>query len=195
VTDSTSNRGRFRDAGHWEKPGTLNTYFSKQYKPFLEKVGDKYRVSEAFRNYVTWRKFRQHVTQVRRVVTNYEPSSSQVMIYDFLMPLANEAALRTTLDALFFKDRIIARVKTIEIAELKKKFKRFAHLEDSAFYESVLGFIEGHFAGYSIFHVDGRFRSGKLRTQDEVAQFQMKGERYLIDETTAVTPFHIPVRG
>jgi len=111
------------------------------------------------------------------------------------MPLANEAALRTTLDALFFKDRIIARIKTIEISELKKKFKTFAHLEDSALYESVLASIEGHFAGYSIFHVDGRFRSGKLRTQDEVAQFQMKGERYLIDETTACYPFHIPIRG
>src|SRR5207245_8179693 len=46
--------------------------------------------------------------------------------------------------------------------------------------------------GYSIGHVDGRFRSGKLFTQDEVAIFQKKGHRYLTDETTAVTRFIFP---
>jgi hypothetical protein len=182
----------FKDATGWEKPGTLNTYLAKQYKGLLEKVGDKYRVSEAFRKFVTWRKFKQHVTQNRRVVTNYEPSSSEVMMYDFLMPLTNEAYLRTTLDALFFKDTILARLKTIGMAELKKNLKKFADLSDAAFYESILGFIESHFAGYSIFHVNGRFRSGKLRSQDEVADVQKKGERYLIDETTAVTRFIFP---
>jgi hypothetical protein len=182
----------FRDATGWEKPGTLETYLGKQYKGIFEKVGDKYRVSETFRKFVTWRKFKQHVTQVRRVVTNYDPTSSEVMMYDFLMPLTNEAYLRTTLDALFFKDTIAARLKTIGAAELKANLQQFADEEDDRLYDSVLKFIEGHFAGYSIYHVDGRFRSGKLRTQDEVADVQKKGERYLIDETTAVARFIFP---
>ena len=82
----------FRAATGWEKPGTLNTYLRKQYKGLFEKIGpDHYRVSEAFRKLVSWPKFKQHVTQVRRVVTNYDPSTSEVMIYDFLMPLTNGA--------------------------------------------------------------------------------------------------------
>lgn len=182
----------FRNATGWEKPGTLNTYLRKQYKGLFEKVGsDQYRVSEAFRKLVSWRKFKQHVTQVRRVVTNYEPSSSEVMIYDFLMPLTNEAHLRTTLDALFYKDSLLARLKTIGTPELKKNVS-LSDEPDEDYLVSILAFIESHFVGYSISHVDGRFRSGKLRTQGEVANIQKKGERYLIDETTAVTRFIFP---
>jgi hypothetical protein len=45
----------FSEATGWEKPGTVNTYLRKQYKGLFEKVGDdKYRVSEAFRKFVTW---------------------------------------------------------------------------------------------------------------------------------------------
>jgi len=141
---------------------------------------------------VTWRKFKQHVTQVRRVVTNYEPSSSEVMIYDFLMPLTNEAHLRTTLDALFFKDTILARLKTIGVPELANNLPKPPSETDDAYLDEILKFIDGHFIGYSISHVDGRFRSGKLRTQDDVAELQKKGERYLIDETTAVARFIFP---
>lgn len=112
----------FSAATGWDKPGTFKTYLRKHYKGLIEnieggpfKISDtaQYRVTESFRKLVTWRKFRQHVTQVRRVVTNYEPTRSEVLIYDFLMPLTNEAYLRTTLDALFFKDAIVARLKTI----------------------------------------------------------------------------------
>src|SRR4051794_10253046 len=103
----------FIAATGWDKPGTFKTYLRKHYKGLIEnieggsfKISDtaRYRVTEAFRKLVSWRMFRQHVTQVRRVVTNYEPTSSKVLIYDFLMPLTNETYLRMTLDALFFKD-------------------------------------------------------------------------------------------
>lgn len=184
----------FRSATGWEKPGTLNTYLRKQYKGLFEKVGsDQYRVSEAFRKLVSWQKFKQHVTQVRRVVTTYEPSTSEVMIYDFLMPLTNEAHLRTTLDALFFKDSLLARLKTIGALELKTKLS-FSDEPEEAYLKTILAFIEDHFVGYSVFHVDGRFRAGKLRTQDEVATIQKMGEKYLIDETTAVARFIFPYK-
>lgn len=184
----------FRTATGWEKPGTLNTYLRKQYKGLFEKIGtDQFRVSEAFRKLVSWPKFKQHVTQVRRVVTSYDPSTSEVMIYDFLMPLTNEAHLRTTLDALFFKDSLIARLKTIGAAALKSNLK-FVDQPDDAYLKTVLVFIEDHFVGYSIFHVDGRFRAGKLKTQDEVANIQKRGEKYLIDETTAIARFIFPYK-
>lgn len=38
----------------------------------------------------------------------------------------------------------------------------------------------------------GRFRVGSLRTRQEAAEIQTKGERYLVDETTAVTRFIFP---
>jgi hypothetical protein len=187
-------KGEFQKATGWEKPNTVNTYFSKQYRGLLEKIGpDRYRVSGAFGKFISWTKFKQHVTQVRRAVTNYEPSSSEVMVYDFLMPLTNEAHLRTTLDALFFKDSLLARLRTIGTAELKKNLK-FPDGPEDTYLDTILRFIEDHFVGYSVFHVDGRFRSGKLRTQDEVATIQKRGEKYLVDETTAVARFIFPYK-
>ncbi len=191
----------FIAATGWDKPGTFKTYLRKQYKGLIENVGggpfkisdtERYRVTESFRKLVAWRKFKQHVTQVRRVVTNYEPTSSEVLIYDFLMPLTNEAYLRTTLDALFFKDTILARLKTIPASDLEPHFNRTSGESDEDYLGVIIKFIEDHFVGYSITHVDGRFRSGRVLTQDEVAEFQKKGQRYLIDETTAVTRFIFP---
>jgi hypothetical protein len=191
----------FVAATGWDKPGTFKTYLRKQYKGLIENVGggpfrisdtERYRVTESFRKLVAWRKFKQHVTQVRRVVTNYEPTSSEVLIYDFLMPLTNEAYLRTTLDALFFKDTILARLKTIPPSDLKPHFNRTPGQSDEDYLATIIKFIEDHFIGYSITHVDGRFRSGRVLTQDEVAAYQKRGQRYLIDETTAVTRFIFP---
>jgi hypothetical protein len=117
----------FIAATGWEKPGTFNTYLRKQYKGLIEKVDDThYRVTDAFWKFVTWRKFKAHVTQVRRVVTNYEPKTSRILIYDFLMPLTNEEHLRMTLDSLFYKDRVHARLRTIGVAQLSSRFPQTA---------------------------------------------------------------------
>ena len=186
-------REEFQAATGWEKPGTFDTYMKKQFKGLIEHLGgDRYRVSEAFRPFITWRKFKQHVTQVRRVVTNYTPMSSEVLIYDFLMPLTNEAHLRITLDALFFKDTILARLKTIGRERLTQQIPLRQNESDSAYFERILDWIDRRFIGYSISHVDGRFRSEGLQTQDEVSSIQKQGRRYLVDETTAVTRFIFP---
>ena len=191
----------FVKATGWDKPGTFKTYLRKQYKGLVENIdgepfrisdASRYRVTESFRKLATWRKFQQHVTQVRRVVTNYEPVISRVLIYDFLMPLTNEAHLRTTLDALFFRDTLIARLKTLPLHELEGVFSREPHQQDGNYFDHILSFIQDRFVGYSISHVDGRFRSDDLLTQDQVAEFQKQGGRYLADETTAVTRFIFP---
>jgi hypothetical protein len=183
----------FIAATGWEKPGTVNTYLRKQYKGLIEKVDNThFRVTDAFWKFVTWRKFKGHVTQVRRVVTNYEPKTSKILIYDFLMPLTNEEHLRMTLDSLFYKDRVLARLRTIGIPHLSPTFPKAAGVTDDHYFASILDFIKEHFIGYSISHVDGRFRSDTLLTQDQAAALQKRGERYLIDETTAVTRFIFP---
>jgi hypothetical protein len=185
----------------WSKPGTYRTYLQKQYSGLIEnieggplKIAPKghYRVTESFRKLIPWRKFRQQVTQVRRIATSYEPIESDVLIYDFLMPLANETHLKTTLDALFYEDTILAKLKTIPASELTVHFARPAGQTDADHHSSILKFIEEHFVGYSVSHVDGRFRSVGILSHGEVGRLQQLGERYLIDETTAVTRFIFP---
>ena len=183
----------FKKATGWDGK-TFDTYLSKQYKAFVEHVGNgKYQVRETFRPYVTWPKFQQHVTQVKRVVTDYAPRVlDTVVIYEFYMPLANEGHLRTTLDSLFFSDTILARLKTIGTQQLSTFFGSLNGESESSYFQRVLDFIDQKFGGYSIFHVNGRFRAGKLASQDEVAELNKQGHRYLIDETTAVTGFIFP---
>jgi len=196
----------FVDVTGWDKPGTLNTYLRKHYKGLIENAdgsllkvpstgvpkGNQLRITDAFWKFSTWRRFKAHVTQVRRVVTNYQSNESKVLIYDFLMPLTNEEYLKMALDSLFFKDRVSARLRTIGSAILKQGFPGKSGESGDAYFESILDFIKDHLVGYSVYHVDGRYRSDKLLTQDQAATLQKKGERYLFDETTAVTRFIFP---
>jgi hypothetical protein len=185
----------------WTKPGTYRTYLQKQYRGLIENLeggsfrinlNGRYRVTEAFRKFLDWRKFRQHVTQNRAVGADYTTSCSQVLIYDFLMPLTHETGLRITLDALFYKETIVAKLKFIDKEELGNHFERSSELSDEGYLAQVLLFIEKNFVGYSIYHVDGRFRSPGILGFDEIATLLKKGGRYLIDETTAVTRFIFP---
>jgi len=211
LADSTTQRAAFKflrehlqsqepftlqelvDVTGWDKPGTMNTYLRKHFKGIIEKVGTSHlRVTDAFWKLATWRKFKAHVTQVRRVVASYDPKTSKVLIYDFLMPLTNEEHLRMTLDSLFYKDRMLARLKTIGVATLSAKFAKVSGQSDDDYLGSVVDFIKDRLVGYSISHVSGRFRSGPLLSQQQASAQEKKGRRYLIDETTAVTKFIFP---
>jgi len=175
--------------------GTLNTYWSKQFKGILEDLGNsQYRMRERFRLYLDWKKFRNLVTQVKTVPPSYAPTVfKDLVIYEFYMPLAHESALRLTLDSLFYKDAIAPRLRRIGVDELQKRFQRLTTDTDDDFLARVATFVESKFGGYSIYHVDGRFRAGKLSTQEEAAKINKTG-RYLVDETTAVTRFIFPCK-
>ena len=58
--------------------------------------------------------------------------------------------------------------------------------------EKALELIDQKFGGYSIYHVDGRFRADDLMTREEAMASQITGQRYLVDETTAVVRFIFP---
>jgi len=191
----------FREATGWDKPGTFNTYLRKQYRGLIANVEGgsfrisytaRYRVTETFRKLTEWAQFRRHVTQVRTVLTEHERTKSKVLIYEFLMPLTHETQLRITLDTLFFKDTILAKLRNINSSQLENHFPRPAALSDDDYFEQIIDFIGDNFVGYSISHVDGRFRAVAIRSYDEVATLQECGRRYLIDETTAVTRFIFP---
>jgi hypothetical protein len=170
---------------------TFQTYWSKQFEQFVVPApNNKYRVSESFRPFTQWDKFRQHVTQVRRVASDYKNLTYEnVLTFEFFMPLSNEAHLRTTLDALFYKDTILGRLKAQDEGELFKHFPNNPNESQEAYLNRLCDWIACRFVGYSISHVNGRFRAERLSTREEAASFR---KRYLIDETTAVTRFIFP---
>jgi len=101
-TQEPFTKAEFKIGTGWNK-GTFDTYWTKQFETLLIPSHDgRFRVSEVFRRFDSWEKFRRHVTQKRRVASDYTTHSYQtVMLFEFFMPLTNEAYLRTSLDALF----------------------------------------------------------------------------------------------
>jgi hypothetical protein len=184
-------------AAGWTKPGTYKTYWSKQIKPFVAEVkSGQFRVTEGFRPFMTWKKFKRHASQNRPVAADYSKTTKEYpVIFEFFMPLTNETALRTTLDTLFYKDNVISKLKVLDEDELIGHFPDKQNESSDAYYERASIWIGNHFGGYSIFHVDGRFRAWKLATRDEALKREKQGYRYLVDETTAVTRFIFPCDG
>lgn len=174
-------------------PSALNTYWSKQFRPFLkDATSGKSRVSEAFRIFSNWERFREHVTQVRYGATDYKPKEyDSVMVFEFFMPLTNETALRGTLDSLFYKDTILWKLKGMELSELQEQIDPLTGESTDDYLDRLCLWIAKRFVGYSISHVAGRFRGEKLSTRLEAAEIE-KRRRYLIDETTAITRFIFP---
>ena len=180
-----------RNATGWSEK-TVNTHWSKQFKGFIEKLDDgTYRVRERFRQFLDWRKFRSLVTQVKTRPVTYNPTTCDVVVYEFYIPLTHESALRVTLDSLFYKDAILPRLRRIGVASMKKHFEWQANDDEDSYFERACDFVDSKFGGYSIYHVNGRFRAAKLSTQDGAAEINHSG-RYLIDETTAVSRFIFP---
>jgi hypothetical protein len=171
------------------------TYWSKQIRQFVTPVdGDKYRVSQAFRRVVRWESFQKHATQMRSMVTDAYTylTYDNVLIYEFFMPLTNEDLLRSSLDALFYKETLIRGLKTLDPESLKNHFPLEAGETFEEYVTRCAEWLSGRIGGYSISHVNGRFKAGDLSTFAEAALLQEQGGRYLIDETTAVVRFIFP---
>ena len=177
----------------WSR-ASFNTYWSKQFKRLVVPIDDThFRVSESFRPYSTWSAFRALVTQVRRVSSDYTSLLySNVIVYEFFMPLTNEGHLRTALDALFYKDTVSSRLRALDRNRVEEHFPRRGDETDDVYFERLCTWIEGIFIGYSITHVSGRYRAEKLATISAAAKIYEEGSRYLVDETTAVVRFIFP---
>ena len=190
-TQESFTKDELRSAVPGLSRGTMNTYWSKWILNFLIGLNRrKFRVAEAFRPYSTWEHFYRICTQVRRTYQDYtEYTYDSVIIYDFLMPLSNEGQLRTALDALFYKDTVLARLRAIGYEDVRKNLPRGDFGSPDDILERASGWVAERFGGYSITHVNGRFRAADLSTLADAARLQEKGGHYLIDETTAVVRF------
>ena len=171
--------------------GTMDTYWSKWIQNFLIELNiGEFQVAEAFGPYSTWERFYPICTQKRRTYQYYtEYTYDSVIIYDFLMPLSNEGQLRTALDALFYKDTVLARLRAIGYEDVRKNLPSGDLESPDDILERASGWVAERFGGYSITHVNGRFRAADLSTLADAARLQEKGGHYLIDETTAVVRF------
>ncbi len=173
---------------------TFSTYWSKQYEQFVIAAdADFFRVSEAFRPFASWEAFQRHVTQVRRVSSDYTLlCHDSVLVFEFFMPLTNETHLRTALDALFYKDTILARLKALDWKKLTDYFPCDAGETKAAYFDRLCAWLATRFQGYSVTTVSGRFRAQDLMTITGAAKIEEDGDRYLIDETTAIVRFIFP---
>ena len=158
-------KSEFEDACGWPKEkDTFSTYWTKQFQRLLVPLGnDSFRVSEVFRRFIEWDQFQSHVTQNKHVSSYYNGVTySWVMMFEFFMPLTNEGYLRTTLDALFYKDRVKRRLKA-NISSLKQHFPP-GNNDDEIYLDELCAWVTKYFGGYSIGHVAGRYRAGELMT-------------------------------
>jgi hypothetical protein len=64
---------------------------------------------------------------------------------------------------------------------------------DLGFFRRVADVVGRLLSGYSIGHVDGRFRASSLLDYQQAAQILATRGRYLVDETTAVVRFILPI--
>ena len=182
----------FSKATGWTRTSP-QTYFSKQYVVFTRKVdGGRYVVTQAFRRYRRWKAFRELVTQTRRAPEYYYKAYDHVRVYEFLLPLSNEEHLKGALDTLFYQDTIRARLGVIPRTVLEREFSRKEGEDDDKYFSRLFRWLSERFSGYSVYHVQGRFRATDLASRAKAAEMEEMGERYLIDETTAIARFIFP---
>jgi len=116
-----------------------------------------------------------------------------LVTFEFILPLTNESQLRNALDALFYKDSVMKRLKTINFKHLQKYFGRSEQNKQDKFFEDICEWISERFRGYSISHVRGRYRAEDLCLLQDAHHFISNGGTYLIDETTAIVKFIFPL--
>lgn len=176
--------------------GSFSTYKTKHLKGYIERVGKgSFTIAPHFRR-LTEDDFHGIVTQSRNTIARFVRTVfDAVLRYEFLLPLTNERKLRTALDELFFKDQLELRALEIGLDTLKTIIPAQSAERDEAYVERVVIKVGALLGGYSIGHVHGRFRAGGLRTHVEAAKVVAERGRYLVDETTAVVRFILPLHG
>ena len=187
------SKEEFKSYANYPNPDNFDTYFTKKLKHFLEKAPNepgKFLVSRIFKKYSKWEKFRAFYSQSTKIKEYYiEEYYKNLIIFEFFLPLVNEAELKSSLDELFYRDSVKLALKKISQNELNEVISKQEEEPKEQYIERICDWISERFGGYSIGNVRGRFKVGKLKTYAEVAVFRDRGLDYLIDETTAIVRF------
>ena len=173
--------------------GTAKIYLGKKSSDLVKKKNGVYHVTpEIFR--VRFEDFKDLYRQKQRLFTDYVRESPQkVLVYEFFMPLSREDRLREALDNLFYKDTVEQRIKEIGVSKIRDALKLPEPSSDEDVIQFVIQFMDNTIGGYSLHLVNGRFRAGSLATKSEVVNRPFSQGPYLVDETTAVVRFVLPV--
>ena len=159
----------------------------------MTEKGDVYYVKpEIYR--VRLADFKDLYRQKQRLFTDYVRDAPQkVLVYEFFMPLSREDRLRESLDNLFYKNTIEQRIKEIGVSTIRTALKLPRTSSERDVIQFVINFMEDTIGGYSLHLVNGRFRASALATKREIADRPFSQGPYLVDETTAVVRFILPV--
>jgi hypothetical protein len=138
--------------------------------------------------------FEELLHQKKRLFTDYilEVSPS-VLIYEFFMPLSREDRLREALDNLFYCDAIEQRIQEIGLAQIRTGLSLPSDFSEANIHQMVFEFMESTIGGYSIYLVNGRYRADVLASRAEVVNRPFASGPYIVDETTAIVRFILPV--
>ncbi len=172
---------------------TAKTYMGKKSSELITKKNGVYYVNpEIFR--VRFEDFKDLYRQKQTLFTKYVRKPQQkVLVYEFFMPLSREDRLRESLDNLFYKDSIRQRIEEIGISVIRAGLNLSKTSSKKEVVKFVVQFMDNIIGGYSMHLVSGRFRAGSLSTREEVASRPFHQGPYLVDETTAVVRFILPV--
>ena len=81
------------------------------------------------------------------------------------------------MDALFYRDTIQKKLLAIGVTELKSQIEPRPDESDKAFLDRMVAWVGEQFGGYSISHVNGRFRAERMLTMQDAAALQERGGR------------------
>lgn len=193
-SQETFTKDDFKDFVSCEKDSTFNSYFGKKIKIFLREVDDGYKINYKFRKCLEIDDFIDHMSQSEKSHSSYyRISHHNVIVFDFYLPLTKENELKEELNYLFYLDTIIQRLKFIGKTKLIRLFHQNEEESDDEYFKRLGHEIAEIFIGYSINIVQGRFRCNQLLNFDQASERQKHYQPYLIDETTAIVKFIIPV--
>jgi len=189
-------REEFQNYIGWD-PSTFDVAFEHSFSPLLVAVNaDVFQVSEAFRKYASLKRFQAYVITTPADLVDYTGYYyDHVIMFEFFMPLRNEAVLKSTLDALFYKDTIMNRLHAEDVETLRTYIAIEPDESQEDYYQRACNWISSKFTGYSIGHYNGRFKGGRLKTFAEAAQLEQRASTYIEDETTAIVKFIFPCGG
>ena len=138
--------------------------------------------------------FKELLHQKKRLFTDYVLEvSSSILIYEFFMPLSREDRLREALDNLFYRDTIEQRIQEIGISRIRDGLKLPPEYLEDKIRQLVFDFMESTIGGYSMYMVNGRYRADVLASREEVITRPFAYGPYIVDETTAIVRFILPV--
>jgi len=182
----------FVKASGWAK-GTAKIYLGKKSSELVKKKNGVYHVNPEILR-VRLDDFKDLYRQKQSLFTDYVMEVPQeVLVYEFFMPLSREDRLRESLDNLFYKDTVEQRIKEIGIPKIRDALELPKSSSDEEVIQFVIRFMDSTIGGYSLQLVNGRFRAGSLTTKKEVVNRPFSQGAYLVDETTAVVRFILPV--